>query len=414
MFKKPYLLLLPLLLVQVFTAVAQTSSIPQACNSLKSDSVPATWTFAISGDSRNYGDVIVPAIAADVAQYAPEFFWHLGDFRWNTTIDEDMDCNNMLKTPVGSECSLSQNLRARTKVWQDFEASQVESFTVPVVLGIGNHEMVGHWSEADFRQTFRCWLAAPVLQKQRAEDDKSGVRKASLPNTYYHWQLGPVDFINLDNAGNRWTGHDPAFGTEQRTWLMDVLKHDAADPGVKSLVIGMHAALPDSLSPGHSMCESPEGRKTGRLVYDALWNFQNATHKSVYVFASHSHYYLADIYNTPAHQGRVLQGWIIGTAGARRYKLPPGTKGSANARERTYGYLLATVNPDGKRDGTIGFKFQMIEKKHLPATVKARYTSRFIDECFADNFDPVPGTSEQEQLACSDSGPAPRVAAKPR
>src|SRR5690242_14324513 len=37
-----------------------------------------TWTFAVSGDSRNCGDVIMPAIAADSASHAPRFYWHLG------------------------------------------------------------------------------------------------------------------------------------------------------------------------------------------------------------------------------------------------------------------------------------------------------------------------------------------------
>src|ERR1051326_7508089 len=41
-----------------------------------------TWRFIVSGDSRNCGDVVVPAIAADSAQrYRPSFYWHLGDLR---------------------------------------------------------------------------------------------------------------------------------------------------------------------------------------------------------------------------------------------------------------------------------------------------------------------------------------------
>src|ERR1051326_6776073 len=39
-----------------------------------------TWRFIVSGDSRNCGDVVMPAIAADsLSKYQPSFYWHLGD-----------------------------------------------------------------------------------------------------------------------------------------------------------------------------------------------------------------------------------------------------------------------------------------------------------------------------------------------
>jgi hypothetical protein len=40
-----------------------------------------TWKFAVSGDSRNCGDIVMPAIAAGVLKSGAEFYWHLGDFR---------------------------------------------------------------------------------------------------------------------------------------------------------------------------------------------------------------------------------------------------------------------------------------------------------------------------------------------
>jgi hypothetical protein len=39
------------------------------------------WRFAVSGDSRNCGDVVMPGIAAGVLKEGPAFYWHLGDFR---------------------------------------------------------------------------------------------------------------------------------------------------------------------------------------------------------------------------------------------------------------------------------------------------------------------------------------------
>src|SRR5215831_15379300 len=61
-------------------AMAQTSRHHQQ----KSD-----WNFAVSGDSRNCGDVVVPSIAAGAARNKAAFYWHLGDLRAIYGIDED-------------------------------------------------------------------------------------------------------------------------------------------------------------------------------------------------------------------------------------------------------------------------------------------------------------------------------------
>src|ERR1700750_1293427 len=47
------------------------------------------WTFAVSGDSRNCGDFVMPAIAAGVKAEGDAVYWHLGDFRWMSKPDED-------------------------------------------------------------------------------------------------------------------------------------------------------------------------------------------------------------------------------------------------------------------------------------------------------------------------------------
>ncbi len=49
-----------------------------------------SWQFTVSGDSRNCGDVVMPAIAADALKHQPSFYWHLGDFRATYTFDEDI------------------------------------------------------------------------------------------------------------------------------------------------------------------------------------------------------------------------------------------------------------------------------------------------------------------------------------
>ena len=137
--------------------------------------------------------------------------------------------------------------------------------------------------------------------------------------TYYHWRERNVDFINLDNASVE------EFDPEQMLWFERLLERDQADPGVATIVVGMHEALPDSLSDDHSMSQSLTGLSSGRRAYQDLLYTLIHGHKRVYVLASHSHFYLENIFNTDyiSHHGGVLPGWIVGTAGAFRYDLPP-------------------------------------------------------------------------------------------
>src|ERR1700737_4759624 len=39
-----------------------------------------TWRFVVGGDSRNCGDVVMPAVAAGARAAGASFYWHLGDF----------------------------------------------------------------------------------------------------------------------------------------------------------------------------------------------------------------------------------------------------------------------------------------------------------------------------------------------
>lgn len=62
------------------------------------------WTFAVSGDSRNCGDFVMPAIAAKAKAESDAFYWHLGDFRWISSTDQDMEA--ML--PAGSKLKIGR------------------------------------------------------------------------------------------------------------------------------------------------------------------------------------------------------------------------------------------------------------------------------------------------------------------
>ena len=50
----------------------------------------ADWSFAVSGDSRNCGDIVMPAIAKSAHADNAAFYWHLGDFRALYAPDEDL------------------------------------------------------------------------------------------------------------------------------------------------------------------------------------------------------------------------------------------------------------------------------------------------------------------------------------
>jgi hypothetical protein len=123
--------------------------------------------------------------------------------------------------------------------------------------------------------------------------------------------------------------------------------------------------------------------ESGRHVYNDLMAFNKKTKKNVYLLASHSHFYMSGIFNSDyrkAHGGE-LPGWIVGTAGAVRYALPPDAMEAKEARTKVYGYLLGTVHADG----AIDFEFEEIKVGDIPAAITKRYTPELIDFCFNKN-----------------------------
>lgn len=323
-----------------------------------------SWRFVVSGDSRNCGDVVMPAIEAHSARYTPRFYWHLGDLRAIYKIDEDMAAAAE-KSGRPLACEVYERL-----AWSDFIENQIAPFgSTPFYLGIGNHETIPPKTEQKFAAQFADWLTTPVLQEQRRQD---GDKDPETPRPYYHWIQGGVDFIYLDNASG-------SFSQQQLDWFDHLLSSDAAKQSVRSIVAGMHEALPDSIASNHAMCDESnhgESCSSGRHVYEALLEFQ--VKKRVYVLASHSHFYMKGIFdNLPP--GRRLPGWIIGTAGAVRYKLPENSP--PGAKTDVYGYLVATV----ERDGRIHFDFQQVRESDVPESVRQLYPASLIPWCFAHN-----------------------------
>ena len=326
-----------------------------------------TWKFAVSGDSRNCGDIVMPAIAQGVRSIGAEFYWHLGDFRAIYKFDEDL-----VPPPLPGVSPKSMGIAEyQSAAWPDFIAHQLGPFgNLPVYLAPGNHELIPPMTRADYIAQFADWLDTPILREQRLKDDPTDHKLRA----YYHWIRGNVDFISLDNVSAE--QFDPA----QLKWIHSVINADEKSDRIRTIVVGMHEAFPDSLSESHSMAESGQGERTGREVYEALWHAQNTSHKRVYVFASHSHFYMEDIYRTGAWKGKVLPGWIVGTAGAQRYVLPAGVAAGPKAMTNVYGYLIVTV----AADGVISTSF---ERLSLDDLLKANPTTLepLVRWCYEEN-----------------------------
>jgi len=344
-------------------------SLPFAITSSWTQGSDKSWRFAVSGDSRNCGDVVMPAIAKSVLENHAAFYWHLGDFQAMYDVDKDM------KRLYGDKLSLAEYKQI---AWGDFINNQVRPFgAVPVRLGIGNHELIGK-TDADYFSTFAYWLDTPELREQRLKEFSDGNLR-----TYYNWHEHNVDFIYLDNST------DDGFGEMQTQWFERVLAADKNDAAIKAVVVAIHRALPNGLVCGHSMNRdksnpSVKGTQSGRRVYLDLVHWRHDTNKFVYILASHSHFFMQDLYDTeywrnPQHGGTVLPGCIVGTAGARRYLLPdlsPEMKAKTKAETNAWGYLLAKVSASGE----IAFDFVKLGLNDLTSDVKDRYGD------FARNF----------------------------
>ncbi|MBV9611608.1 MAG: metallophosphoesterase [Acidobacteriaceae bacterium] len=326
------------------------------------------WHFAVSGDSRNCGDVVMPAIAKAASANDAAFYWHLGDFRAIYLIDQDYAQQHNpadAKKPPSSEYLAS--------AWQDFIDNQLKPFgSMPVFLAFGNHELISPTSKAALLSKFVFWLDTPTIAAQRLKDNS----RDFAVNSYYHWIRDGIDFITLDNSAD-------TFDEVQLNWIWSVLTRDEDDANVRALVLGMHEALPESLSRGHSMSQTIAGEESGIQVYHWLLDLRQRSKKPVYLLASHSHYFLPGLYDTEywREHGGVLPGWIIGAGGAERYALP--SNAPKAAKTNAYGFLVATVS--ASKDDPLRFDFHELKETDVPPDVSARFTPAFVHNCWADN-----------------------------
>jgi hypothetical protein len=326
------------------------------------------FKFAVSGDSRNCGDIVMPAIAAGVRKDGAKFYWHLGDYRAIYDFDEDM-----VPPP-----SLHLNpphltiIAYLSSAWPDFIKNQLTPFgDLEKFIAIGNHELIPPKTHDAYMAQFGTLLDTPPIHAQREQDHDT----ADGPRSYYHWVTNGVDFITLDNAGN------DTFDPKQMDWIRARLADDRKNADIKTIVVGAHEALPGSVGLNHSMCDSSPGITAGREVYELLWNLQ-AAGKHVYLLASHSHFVVEDVFRTPYWKDHVLPGWIVGTAGAVRYRLPPAI-GTRFAKTDVYGYLIGTV----MSDGSIQFEFKELSLDDLRLANAGKNPDSLVGWCTSENKD---------------------------
>jgi len=332
-----------------------------------------TWTFAVSGDSRNCGDFVVPAIAAKVKAEKDAFYWHLGDFRAINGVDQDwqsMQPGGLKLQPAEVKLLMPEYLK---RAWDDFIEHQIAAFgDFPVFLGRGNHETITPMTREGYIAKFSSYLSRPEIVAQR---ESHGTASNPL-QPWYHWVENGVDFINLDNSS-----YDE-FSDAQLRWLRAVLDRDLKPgSGIRAIVAGMHEALPHSTASVHAMDDWPLGELTGELVYTWFYDAQ-AAGMHVYVIASHSHYFSPNIYYTAFWRQRtntVVPGWIIGAAGAYRYKLP--NEADKASKTDVYGYMEGTVH----EDGAIDFKLREVTENDM---IQAKWPNAPLDKielCYSDN-----------------------------
>jgi hypothetical protein len=320
------------------------------------------WSFAVSGDSRDCGDVVMPRIAEalEKARDTPvAFYWHLGDFRSGIRFDRDYASAHPARS--------SEDLRTyRREAWNDFLANQIKPFNragIPVLLGIGTHEIV-LGSRRDFRLRFGDYLPKPAGGSGPADESTAEDR------VDYAFVANGVLFVYLDNAQLL----SPTFTEDQLRWLAAVLGKAGKDPAIKAIVGAMHAALPGSTVAYHAMDVSCDGRAAGLRAY-ALFEGVRASGRHVYLFASHSHTYEEDIY-AAGHPQAPLPGWVMGMAGSAQYAKPI-----------RYGYLLCEVDSEGR----ILVAPQWLDRQ------SAEGDTRLVDYCFNLNIEPKP-----KEQSCKD------------
>jgi hypothetical protein len=76
-----------------------------------------------------------------------------------------------------------------------------------------------------------------------------------------------------------------------------------------------------------------------------------------------------------------VPGWIVGTAGAVRYRLPAATGSNRKAMTDVYGYLIGSV----ASDGSVSFSFQQLKLEDLIHANQGRLPEPLVAWCYNQN-----------------------------
>ena len=140
-----------------------------------------SWRFVVSGDSRNCGDVVMPAVAKGAKRDGASFYWHLGDLRAIYDFDQDMvQATKMDPKMAGKHLTI---IDYEKSAWDDFAANQIapfENIPMPFYLSIGNHETIPPKNRCQFSKQFARLLEKPELHNSKT-DLVSGAPAAAKP-----------------------------------------------------------------------------------------------------------------------------------------------------------------------------------------------------------------------------------------
>src|SRR5437764_14418316 len=112
-----------------------------------------SWHFVVAGDSRNCGDVIMPAIAQAAKNNDAKFYRHLGDWRAIYTFDEDMVQAAVMADPT-KPLQVQNYLLSAFRDAIDNQLKPFDKLGIPVYAGIGNHETIWPMTREAFVKAF--------------------------------------------------------------------------------------------------------------------------------------------------------------------------------------------------------------------------------------------------------------------
>ena len=292
-----------------------------------------TWKFAVSGDSRNCGDIVMPAIAAGVLKSGAQFYWHLGDFRAIYAFDEDMVPPLKLNLPH-KPMFISTYLSA---AWPDFIAHQLDPFgDLPIFLGMGNHETVFPATRDAWLIQFADWLENPMLRAQRLKDNPQDHKLRS----YFHWVKSNLDFISLDNSS------PDQFDSAQLDWLLALLQRDEANPKSRP---SSWECTPRSPAASAIFTTWVIGRKAIKPAANSIsgcGRFRNPRTSASMLSPAIRTCIWKTSTTLPIGKTKCFPVGSSEPPEPCRHRIPPEAGPSQKAQTDVYGYLIATVSAD--------------------------------------------------------------------